>query len=601
MPECQTKPALADGQRPFDQIMRRYAGMVFRVCYGVTRNVHDAEDATQAAFLALHQQMQAGNGIEHVGAWLQQVAQHAALDLQRGKRRRVAREEIHHSLSQNHDNGTPPGPEWDESRLAVAEELDQLPPAYRMPLILHYFGGLSHTEMAKQMGCQAGTLRVRLFRARRMLGERLARRGFAVSDQTLAISLEWVIHRAVTESIQASIRHGTTGWGFGGHAAQAWRDALSLKAKAAVCVGLVTASAMSVAIAQAFGSVATALPRKIEEKIGQAVKAITLPAINSALPDIQASATHPATALPIPSLPKLQWTPEVPLPPTPALAFNPPMPAITQSPNESPLELPRLQPAENQSQQNSFDRWYTTNFASNPAPSPRFEFTAPPAGLPVLSQIYFGSNGRIMLPGGSPLASSGHSNAPMAATSVSNEVPIAGNSPMAAATTPSAASSAPTAKATSPAPTVATSAPPPTPPPVAAPQLAAASPEEPAPAIFMIADNQTHTDVVPGTLVANDAGMSSIATPFLFSNSIIGTIAGTDIEGDGIPLTGLEPDSVPLPENKKKDKSDDLDLNSATPNAETGIVPEPIGMAPLALGALLLRRRRRRNSKDASR
>ena len=40
-------------QEPFEEIVRRYAAMVFHICFQVLKNRHDAEDATQAVFLTL--------------------------------------------------------------------------------------------------------------------------------------------------------------------------------------------------------------------------------------------------------------------------------------------------------------------------------------------------------------------------------------------------------------------------------------------------------------------------------------------------------------------------------------------------------------------
>lgn len=82
--------------------MRRYAAMVFRVCYAVTHNAHDAEDATQATFLALHVQMKTGQPIRNVGGWLGQVGQRLALDLVRSKKRRRTRESAHGAVSHIH-------------------------------------------------------------------------------------------------------------------------------------------------------------------------------------------------------------------------------------------------------------------------------------------------------------------------------------------------------------------------------------------------------------------------------------------------------------------------------------------------------------------
>ena len=60
---------------PFEEIVRRYAGMVFNVCLRVTKDKHDAEDATQAVFLTLAVQAKTANGVKYLAPWLQKVAQ----------------------------------------------------------------------------------------------------------------------------------------------------------------------------------------------------------------------------------------------------------------------------------------------------------------------------------------------------------------------------------------------------------------------------------------------------------------------------------------------------------------------------------------------
>src|ERR1700710_2750079 len=92
-------------QGPFEEITRRYAGMVFNVCLRVTKDKHDAEDATQAVFLTLAIQARRGTQIKALGPWLQQVAKRPALDLRRSKSRRKVREERHQVEHVQRHNG----------------------------------------------------------------------------------------------------------------------------------------------------------------------------------------------------------------------------------------------------------------------------------------------------------------------------------------------------------------------------------------------------------------------------------------------------------------------------------------------------------------
>ena len=76
--------ATTGGQEPFEEIVRRYGGMVFNLCYEVTGNRHDAEDAVQAAFLSLA--VRARRAAMHaIGPWLQQVARRMSLDINRSR------------------------------------------------------------------------------------------------------------------------------------------------------------------------------------------------------------------------------------------------------------------------------------------------------------------------------------------------------------------------------------------------------------------------------------------------------------------------------------------------------------------------------------
>ena len=70
--------------------------------------------------------------------------------------------------------------EADELKRVINDEINQLPSKYRLPLILHYFGGLTREEMAKELGVRPNTLGVRVFRGRELLGKRLAARGMTL-------------------------------------------------------------------------------------------------------------------------------------------------------------------------------------------------------------------------------------------------------------------------------------------------------------------------------------------------------------------------------------------------------------------------------------
>ncbi|MDQ3440278.1 MAG: sigma-70 family RNA polymerase sigma factor [Planctomycetota bacterium] len=219
-PELLEEFRATGAQAPFEEIVRRYAGMVFSVCLRVTKNNHDAEDATQAVFLALAVQGKTAKPIRYIGPWLQQVAHRLSLDIRRSKKRQKAREEKVGEMmrSSNGTNGNGNGHsgngngkhapdavyEQDELKRLINDEINQLPSKYRLPLILHYFGGLTREEMAKELNVRPNTLGVRVYRGRELLGKRLAQRGLSINTGALSLMLAGSISLRFNESLITS-------------------------------------------------------------------------------------------------------------------------------------------------------------------------------------------------------------------------------------------------------------------------------------------------------------------------------------------------------------------------------------------------------------
>src|SRR5207245_6694669 len=70
---------------------------------------------------------------------------------------------------------------------AVDEEVERLPEVYRLPVLLCCLEGLSQEEVAARLGWTPGSVKGRLERGRRMLHDRLARRGLTLSAVLTAL------------------------------------------------------------------------------------------------------------------------------------------------------------------------------------------------------------------------------------------------------------------------------------------------------------------------------------------------------------------------------------------------------------------------------
>lgn len=158
----------------FTELLKRHGPAVWAVCRRVTRTETDAEDAFQATFLVLVRDAMRVRKASSVGSWLYGVA--ARL----GGRLRATTSRVP-DPDRLPTPTAPPDPvaglSWSEVRAALDEELGRLSDSLRAPVLLCYFDGLTQEEAAAVLGWRPRTVKARVARARKLLRERLTRRG----------------------------------------------------------------------------------------------------------------------------------------------------------------------------------------------------------------------------------------------------------------------------------------------------------------------------------------------------------------------------------------------------------------------------------------
>ena len=167
----------AAGDAVLERAVRDHSRVVYRVAYAILRNHHDAEDATQEAFLRVLRLRRELEGVRDAKTWLARVAYRVAVD----RRPRAG----HVSLD---DETTPsgatvlaaPGEAVDEAaasrqvRALLSRAIAALPADLRHAVQLSTLEELSSSEVAALLGIPEGTVRTRLMRARRLLKEALS-------------------------------------------------------------------------------------------------------------------------------------------------------------------------------------------------------------------------------------------------------------------------------------------------------------------------------------------------------------------------------------------------------------------------------------------
>jgi RNA polymerase sigma factor (sigma-70 family) len=238
----------------FEALVERHGPMVFRVCRGVLRDEHAAEDAFQATFLVLARKAPSLWVRDSLGSWLHGVAHRVAARARSDAVRRH-RHELRLAEARGPAWEVNPDPPRSDAAAVLSEEIARLPEKYRAPVVLCYLEALSYRAAADRLGVSEDAVRGRLARARERLRTRLTRRGVEV-PAILAVCRPATPAAVIrTGLVQATTRaaFGLSAGGAAGPGAIS-RSVVSLSER--TCRTMMLAKFKAVAVALALGVVA---------------------------------------------------------------------------------------------------------------------------------------------------------------------------------------------------------------------------------------------------------------------------------------------------------------------------------------------------------
>lgn len=169
----------------FEALVLEHQNKVYSLALRMVGNEEDARDMAQEAFIRAFNSLGSFRGESKFSVWLYRLTSNICIDFLRGraKRRTV-------SLSREDEDGyegeleipderfsPEAGLERSELREAVRRGLEQLTPEYREILLLREINGLSYDEIGRALNLEEGTVKSRIFRARKKLCEILVREG----------------------------------------------------------------------------------------------------------------------------------------------------------------------------------------------------------------------------------------------------------------------------------------------------------------------------------------------------------------------------------------------------------------------------------------
>jgi len=159
-------------EREFEERLADTRTLVFRVALGVLHNREDAEETAQEAFVRAYRRYPLLREPARFRAWIVRIAFRLALDHARAASRRARRE-----LAAADPATSAPTVE----DLAASRELEQrilravdaLPKKLRIAVVLAAIEGHAVSDVARLLRLPEGTVKSRLFQARKILAEKL--------------------------------------------------------------------------------------------------------------------------------------------------------------------------------------------------------------------------------------------------------------------------------------------------------------------------------------------------------------------------------------------------------------------------------------------
>ncbi len=169
----------------FGELVRRHHPTLYRTALAIVRSPPDAEDVTQCAWLQAYRHVREFRGTSSVTTWLIAITRNHAFDHRRARRRqaRWRRDDVPVDLLSERCVSSRVSPEdltlINERKIVLHRAVESLPGHLQTALRL-WHSQHSYAEMAAMTGVAVGTMKSRVWEAKRRL---VHRESTALSDE----------------------------------------------------------------------------------------------------------------------------------------------------------------------------------------------------------------------------------------------------------------------------------------------------------------------------------------------------------------------------------------------------------------------------------
>ena len=173
--------ALAGNTQAFDVLVNRYRRAMLTVAQQIVRNVADAEDVVQDAFLRAFEALPQLTDLNRFGAWLHSITRNHALRYYKNASRYQPQEDMEPYLNTVSDTSAADPAQIVESELTqqgIRDAIQSLPPDYQAVIELYYWAEMPQQRMAEFLSLPLTTVKWRIRKAKELLKTILEKHGY---------------------------------------------------------------------------------------------------------------------------------------------------------------------------------------------------------------------------------------------------------------------------------------------------------------------------------------------------------------------------------------------------------------------------------------
>lgn len=160
----------------FSKLYKECAPTMLGVCFRYSKTREEAEDILQEGFIKIFERISTYEGKGSFAGWMRRIMVNTAINHYKANLKHYYHEDVDKDDNINLKADEMEGPYQHENKINKEKLIlliQQLPHGYQMVFNLYVIDGLSHKEIADELGISINTSKTQLFKARKQLKSKL--------------------------------------------------------------------------------------------------------------------------------------------------------------------------------------------------------------------------------------------------------------------------------------------------------------------------------------------------------------------------------------------------------------------------------------------